>query len=359
MVRCADGELALILGPAEAVNKVAEILGMSPVSVRYVMLLLQRDTRGLWPKFGKGTRASVRLRHLTNLWLACILSVGHSAAGAEAVYNFGQLIWRETDVEKSDSNAVPKEGVNSLARLAFPLRLTKTREYFDPPAGSEYWLIDTLISLVTRIVEGILAENTDWGLEREWPVIRVSLSTPMTAEMTWANADGNGSHETDHYRLHDDLLAGTDVTVDHEKPLPETQIVIRRNVLMVLARLAVRTEDFDELLRLTFAPGPASSSEDENVPKTKEATGPASRGDLNVKPSTSRALTALAPTARTHEQSDTNQPGKQSACSAVGHGSRVRQPATRKVLHHETWAAASYLACFADDRSAGYTSQNL
>ena len=333
-----------MLGPTDAISRLGDMLSMTTISTRYYTILMQKDERQLWQKFGRGNKASVSYRSLLNLWLACILSNGQPPAGVQAAYDFSRLKLIG-GVQRRAESLTPAYGANRLDPVDIRLEITETRRSFKNAPGLERRLIDLLSGLIRNVVFLTLSGHNVPGREEDWPVIRVTLGTdrsPMSAEVTWPEPGGSQNSETDLFALEEGLRPQLEAPQSlRRSALPETQIVIRRDAIVAFATLAMDTDDFADLLSQTSDPQPASRDDEGTTPETRKATEPASSGDLSFDVPATRAYPALAPAAALQAQSATNQRSKQSACGPVVRESRVRQPVTRKAVGHENWSLAS------------------
>ena len=323
-----------MLTPNDAINGAADLLGTTPISVKYLTRLMRQDGRGLWPEFGKGNRGSISLRHLINLWMAYALCGGQPSLGPQVAYEFGLL--QLTGNIKREATPLP-EHFNRLMGIDIPTVLKETRSprAFQQGQGQ-------LVDLLCRMIDACLANIINNMSEPPffWPEICVTLSSAgrlMTADVTWTDLVDYRSSETDLYTVDKSVLPDFDLQVTRPNKIFRTQVIIGSNEIMAFLSLAVRTDDFASLKLTVSDPARNGQNDVGTLETTKTAEPASSNGPPSSRQSASRAYPALAQTAPTNTvQSATKRKRKQFSSAWEAREMRGHQPteSSRLVDHN-------------------------
>lgn len=303
-----------MLGPTVAVAGMADLLGATMLTSKYVARLLREDGRGLWPEIGQGRRGGIKLRHLVNFLMAYALCGGRLNDGPRVAHEFGLLRMI------GDQTSEPVVPPNANA-LFYPSQFTVTnRPLVAEPDQAPFLLVDHFCGIIKDMIGGLAAGKL--GAVYDWPTIRITLgnsAVPMFAEVTWNEPSRTSVSVVDHYLVDLKLLPDLPLTPDQNK-LYRTQVIIGYDEFRAFASLASKAEDVD--VHTVLFPAPGSVVEDDATPDETKPAGAGTHSGLQSGQPAPKAQTAPLNKA----QSATKQKSKQRSCKLVVPRSQVRHP---------------------------------
>ena len=260
---------SLVVPLNTAINGMASLLGITPVSSKYFARLLREDGHGMWPEVGRGRRSgTARVSDLVNLWMAVVLSEGQPNDCPRAVREFHLL--RVVQMEE----IAPAAGAHRTEYFS------RNRFYIDDPKTQADTRPLHLSSQFCRLVEmtalDIISGQPSGSDEPDWPEFCITLgsgSSPMFATATWRDKhdDPKNKFSVDEYSTSSELLPGLWLPYARLNKLARTQVLIGRDELLALAGFLANAGKIETDPNSPTAPG--SVEKGNPVPDTKKAPG--------------------------------------------------------------------------------------